>query len=111
MSLTIFFPHHLSTWLTQISSLAVEFTLETSTIPNAPLSQRPSTNGTAAANAGVRNPYILPFAMRGLLEEQYVKTELYSETSDLLRQFDDWKPTTKVLQDVKFRLEGIRSRL
>lgn len=49
--------------------------------------------------------------MRGLLEEEYVRRELYDETTELLKQFDDWKPTTKVLKDVKFRLEGIRSKL
>ena len=57
------------------------------------------------------NPYILPFAMRGLLEEEYVKRELYDETMELLKQFDEWKPSSKVLKDVKFRLEGIRSKL
>jgi hypothetical protein len=49
--------------------------------------------------------------MRGLLEEEYVKRELNEETMELLRQFDDWKPSSKVLKDVKFRLEGIRSKL
>ena len=49
--------------------------------------------------------------MRGLLEEEYVKRELYEETMELLKQFDDWKPSSKVLKDVKFRLEGIRSKL
>lgn len=49
--------------------------------------------------------------MRGLLEEQYVKTELHEETQDLLQEFDSWNPSTKVLKDVKFRLEGIRSKL
>ena len=58
-----------------------------------------------------QNPYILPFAMRGLLEENYVRTELYGEISELIRQFDDWKPSSKVLKDVKFRLEGVRSKL
>ena len=57
------------------------------------------------------DPYILPFAMRGLLEEEFVRRELYDETMQLLRQFDEWKPTSKVLKDVKFRLEGIRSKL
>lgn len=68
---------------------------------------RTNREGTASAH----NPYILPFAMRGLLEEDYVRTELYKETTELLRQFDDWKPSSKVLKDVKFRLEGVRSRL
>ena len=57
------------------------------------------------------NPYHLPWIMRGLLEEDFVKSELNSETAELLRQFDDWKPTTKALKDVKYRLEAVRSKL
>ena len=49
--------------------------------------------------------------MRGLLEEEYVKTAMYEEISGLIRRFDEWKPTTKALKDVKFRLEGVRSKL
>jgi hypothetical protein len=87
-----------------VYALAVEFALETTSINNAALTQRPGTTTSS-------NPYILPFAMRGILEEDYVKTELHNEAVDLLKQFDDWKPTTKGLKDVKFRLEGIRSKL
>ncbi|KAJ4391779.1 hypothetical protein N0V93_005399 [Gnomoniopsis smithogilvyi] len=57
------------------------------------------------------NPYYLPWIMRGLLEEDLVKTELSAEADELLRKFDEWKPTTKALKDVKFRLEAVRSRL
>lgn len=57
------------------------------------------------------NPYLLPWIMRGLLEEDFVKTELSAETEELLKQFDDWKPVTKALKDVKYRLEAVRSRL
>lgn len=49
--------------------------------------------------------------MRGLLEEPFVRSKLGAETQELLQQFEDWKPTSKVLKDVKFRLEGIRSEL
>ena len=49
--------------------------------------------------------------MRGLLEENFVKTELNAETAELVKQFDDWKPVTKALKDVKYRLEAVRSRL
>lgn len=49
--------------------------------------------------------------MRGLLEEDFVKTELSEETDQLLKQFDDWKPATKALKDVKYRLEVVRSKL
>ncbi|RDW62974.1 uncharacterized protein DSM5745_10085 [Aspergillus mulundensis] len=85
--------------------LAIEFALETSPVSNAPLHIK------REFPPPVSNPYILPFAMRGLLEEEYVRNELYNETMELLKQFDDWKPTSKVLKDVKFRLEGIRSKL
>ncbi|KEF53478.1 uncharacterized protein A1O9_10453 [Exophiala aquamarina CBS 119918] len=87
-----------------VYDLAIAFALETNTLKEVPVSKRPT-----ASNAA--NPYILPFAMRGILEEDYVKTELQAEARDLLAQFDDWKPTTKALKDVKFRLEGIRSKL
>ncbi|KAJ5945805.1 hypothetical protein N7454_002644 [Penicillium verhagenii] len=85
--------------------MAIQFALETSTTPDATLKIRRSNPSTAS------NPYILPFAMRGLLEEEHVRRELQEETMELLRQFDDWKPSSKVLKDVKFRLEGIRSKL
>lgn len=49
--------------------------------------------------------------MRGLLEEDYVRRELRDESISLLKLFDEWQPTTKVLKDVKFRLEGVRSKL
>lgn len=57
------------------------------------------------------NPYILPWAMRGLLEEPFVRERLGTEGKELLRMFEDWKPTTKQLKDVKFRLEAVRSKL
>ena len=85
--------------------LAIQFALETSSVPDTPLSVKRSSPAVAS------NPYILPFAMRGLLEEEIVRRELHDETMELLRQFDDWKPSSKVLKDVKFRLEGIRSKL
>ncbi|KAF4472717.1 hypothetical protein FALBO_370, partial [Fusarium albosuccineum] len=52
------------------------------------------------------NPYVLPWIMRGLLEEDFVRTELSNEADVLLKQFDDWKPTNKALKDVKYRLEA-----
>lgn len=87
-----------------VYDLAIEFALETTSIINTALTQRSIPTSSS-------NPYILPFAMRGILEEDYVKTELHNEALDLLKQFDDWKPTTKGLKDVKYRLEAIRSKL
>ncbi|KAG9236584.1 hypothetical protein BJ875DRAFT_371759, partial [Amylocarpus encephaloides] len=84
---------------------AIEYALETTSAGDVPLDLKkyeiPNTI----------NPYVLPWIMRGLLEEEFVKTELSSETLELLKQFDDWKPATKVLKDVKYRLEAVRSKL
>jgi hypothetical protein len=57
------------------------------------------------------NPYFLPWAMRGILEEDVVRKELGGECEMLLRLFEEWKPQSKGLKDVKFRLEAIRSKL
>ncbi|PGH19463.1 hypothetical protein AJ80_03964 [Polytolypa hystricis UAMH7299] len=85
--------------------LAVEYTLESSPVPN------PTLEIHKYHRSQTPNPYILPFAMRGVLEEDYVRRQLSHETAKLLDLFDEWKPSSKVLKDVKFRLEGIRSKL
>ncbi|KAL8859990.1 MAG: hypothetical protein Q9178_003539 [Gyalolechia marmorata] len=85
--------------------LGVQNALEITTVSKIPLKKiREDTSSS-------QNPYILPFSLRGVLEENHVKTELQKETMELLQQFDDWKPSTKILKDVKFRLEGVRSKL
>ncbi|KAG8632006.1 hypothetical protein KVT40_001146 [Elsinoe batatas] len=62
-------------------------------------------SGTAA------NPYFLPWAMRGILEEGEVRTNMQGEVKELIRLFDEWKPTSKALKDVRFRLEAVKSKL
>ena len=101
-----------SKWYIQINksftdevSLAIEFALETTPVGDVPLDVKEYQVPTNA------NPYVLPWIMRGLLEEDFVKTELDTEVTELLKQFDEWKPTTKVLKDVKYRLEAVRSKL
>jgi hypothetical protein len=64
-----------------------------------------------SATSANPNPFFLPWAMRGLLEEEFVKKELGKEVEELLGMFEEWKPTGKMLKDVKFRLEGVRSKL
>ncbi|KAK8220083.1 hypothetical protein M8818_000499 [Zalaria obscura] len=60
---------------------------------------------------GNANPYFLPWALRGILEEEVVKREMGDEVRALVAQFEDWKPTSKVLKDVRWRLEGVKSKL
>jgi hypothetical protein len=57
------------------------------------------------------NPFFLPWAMRGILEEEKVRKELGDECRQLLALFEDWRPTSKGLKDVKFRLEALKSKL
>ena len=86
-------------------SLAISHALETTNVSGVPCRiQKPE----KLVNP---NPFLLPWIMRGLLEEEFVKTELYSETTELLKQFDDWSPSNKALKDVKYRLEAVRSKL
>jgi hypothetical protein len=91
--------------LTNIVSVAVEFTLETASVGDIPLQMDKYVVPTNS------NPFQLPWSMRGLLEEKVVKTDLEEEVKVLLRQFDDWKPSTKALKDVKYRLEAVKSKL
>lgn len=97
----------------QVYDLAVSHALETTSIPKKQECEIHHRNkGTLLGAQGqTTNPYVLPWIMRGLLEEDFVKTELSAETEELLRQFDDWKPTNKALKDVKYRLEAVRSKL
>ncbi|KAF2462133.1 hypothetical protein BDY21DRAFT_389544 [Lineolata rhizophorae] len=88
---------------------AVRFALETTGV------------GVDAARLGERrrgflgrfdaNPFFLPWAMRGVLEEEAVRRDHEPETRDLLRLFEEWRPASKGLRDVKFRLEAVRSKL
>ena len=34
-----------------------------------------------------------------------------AEVEALVREFEEWRPTSKVLKDVRWRLEGVRSML
>ncbi|KAI0416179.1 hypothetical protein F5X98DRAFT_344339 [Xylaria grammica] len=88
----------------QVYDLAVTHTLETTSVSGIPCEIQKYEGITNP------NPYVLPWIMRGLLEEEFVKRN-FEETAELLKQFDDWTPTTKALKDVKYRLEAIRSRL
>ncbi|KAI4744805.1 hypothetical protein E4T50_04792 [Aureobasidium sp. EXF-12298] len=64
------------------------------------------------ASGSNANPYFLPWALRGILEEDVVKGEdMKEEVRELVAEFEEWRPTSKVLKDVRFRLEGVRSKL
>ncbi|PHH72530.1 hypothetical protein CDD82_5928 [Ophiocordyceps australis] len=110
-----------------VYALAVTHTLESAPTPvpvpcsilrppPAPSSSLAANNTASSSTANpaappLHNPYVLPWIMRGVLEEQFVRSELKQEADELLRLFDEWKPVTKALRDVKYRLEAVRSKL
>ena len=59
------------------------------------------------------NPYYLPWAMRGILEDKKVLESRYlkSEVLKLRKQYDNWEPTSKAMKDVKFRLEPLKDAI
>ncbi|KAF2859971.1 hypothetical protein K470DRAFT_258315 [Piedraia hortae CBS 480.64] len=62
---------------------------------------------------GASNPFYLPWAVRGMLEEDIVKREpkMQEEVAQLVNEFEEWRPTSKALKDIRWRLEGVRSML
>jgi len=86
--------------------LALAHALETTSLnpsPDLVVREYESPPGTKEAN-----PFFLPWAMRGILEEEKVKTHLDHEARRLRESFEQWRPVSKVLKDVKFRLEALR---
>ncbi|KAL1296580.1 hypothetical protein AAFC00_000077 [Neodothiora populina] len=63
------------------------------------------------ASGSNANPYFLPWALRGILEEDVVKKDMGDEVREIVGEFEEWRPVSKVLKDVRFRLEGVRSKL
>jgi len=60
------------------------------------------------ASGSNSNPYFLPWALRGILEEDVVKRDTRDQVLELVKRFEEWRPVSKVLKDVRFRLEGVR---
>lgn len=56
------------------------------------------------------NPFHLPWCMRGLLYETGKRLS-EDEIHNLFQEFEEWEPETKQLKDVKYRLNGLKSKL
>ena len=98
-----------------------------SSIPSSPSLANSMRRGSLSASSGIAptianyeppatssnpaNPFVLPWAVRGMLEEPIVKRDMRAELEELVREFEAWRPTSKVLKDVRWRLEGVRSML
>ncbi|CAG8786800.1 17642_t:CDS:2, partial [Dentiscutata erythropus] len=59
------------------------------------------------------NPYFLPWSVRGILEDKNVTRNpfLVNEVTRLKKLYEDWDPPSKVLKELKFRLEPFRDSI
>lgn len=94
-----------------VYDLTLRFALETTSgYSSVPL--RVDEPAFTVPKASNHNPYLLPWAVRGLLEEAQARPELFGDQLALLyEEFDAWRPSTKSLKDVKYRLSAIQSKL
>ncbi|CCH40826.1 hypothetical protein BN7_360 [Wickerhamomyces ciferrii] len=92
----------------QVYDLALNFSLYTNDLKyQIPLHFKPYSIETLGMN-----PYHLPWCMRGLLFETKIHIPNGDEEIDeLFKEFENWKPETKQLKDMKYRLNGIKSKL
>ncbi|CAN6616306.1 hypothetical protein TRVA0_006S02674 [Trichomonascus vanleenenianus] len=62
--------------------------------------------------ANSNNPYVLPWSMRGLVAEAISRGEQFTDhLAELYKEYEEWKPDSKVLSDVKYRLGAIQAKL
>lgn len=90
----------------QVYELSLRFALETTDVTtNIPITYKPYEVDQLGSN-----PYHLPWCMRGLLYEAGL--HLGADKIDMLfKEFEDWEPETKQLKDMKYRLNGLRSKI
>lgn len=100
----------------EVFDLAVRYHFETTPLASAPTHlvypatpRSPETALVMSFNPTERrNPYLLTWALRGIVEDPGVLQLFGSELASLRESFETWRPTTKVLREVKLKLEGIR---
>ncbi|RDA87296.1 hypothetical protein CP532_1325 [Ophiocordyceps camponoti-leonardi (nom. inval.)] len=94
-----------------VYDVAVAHLVETDDVVPSPQPVRLEAYDAVVDVAGQNNPYLLPWIMRGVLDEAALRKETRDDEADLLGRFDGWRPGTKALRDVKYRLEAIRSKM
>lgn len=90
----------------QVYELGIKFALETSDLnTDVPLTYKPYKIYELKVN-----PYHLPWAMRSLLCE--TRKRLSDEQINVLyKNYEEWKPESKPLKDIKYRLSGFKYHL
>ncbi|GAA5951517.1 hypothetical protein JCM10213_002750 [Rhodosporidiobolus nylandii] len=95
-----------------VFDLAVRYHFETTTLTEAPThldtQAAPPPLSMSFNPRDRRNPYLATWALRGIIEDSQVRELFGNELVALQEAYETWKPQTKVLKDVKLKLEGIR---
>ena len=90
----------------QVYELGIQFALETTDLPvDVPVLYKAYEVDQLDAN-----PYHLPWCMRGLLYETGIHLGR-NQIDSLFAEFEEWEPETKQLKNVKYRLNGLKSKL
>ncbi|EGW31742.1 uncharacterized protein SPAPADRAFT_155325 [Spathaspora passalidarum NRRL Y-27907] len=104
----------------KVYDLGVKFILDTDDIIIPPIQEQPELMGLPEVNRVFvkqfniskigTNPFILPWCLRSLLFNIERNYQNGIEEIKLLDElFDLWKPDSKVLKELKFRLKGLKS--
>ncbi|GAA6014204.1 hypothetical protein JCM10207_006131 [Rhodosporidiobolus poonsookiae] len=96
----------------EVFLLAVRYHFETTALTEAPThldTQAPPPPLEMSFNPrDRRNPYLLTWSLRGIIEDPQVRELFEPELNALREAYDGWRPQTKVLKETKLKLEGIR---
>ncbi|GAA5876403.1 hypothetical protein JCM16303_003519 [Sporobolomyces ruberrimus] len=96
----------------EVFTLAVRHQFETTSLTEAPTHLDVNAHAPPLSMSfqprDRRNPYLLTWALRGIIEDPHVRQLFPNELKALGEAYETWRPQTKVLKDCKLKLEGIR---
>ncbi|SCV67760.1 BQ2448_5371 [Microbotryum intermedium] len=98
------------------SRLAIRYHFETTALHEPPTSLEPPTTQHLDSIPPLsmsfnprdrRNPYLLTWALRGIIEDPKVRDLFANELQALRDAFESWRPVSKALKEVRLKLEPI----
>ncbi|SGY16760.1 BQ5605_C012g06979 [Microbotryum silenes-dioicae] len=101
----------------EVFALAIRYHFETTTLHEPPTCLEPPTTQHLDSIPPLsmsfnprdrRNPYLLTWALRGIIEDPKVRDLFGNELQALRDAFESWRPVSKALKEVRLKLEPIR---
>ncbi|KAI3629127.1 hypothetical protein CBS9595_000199 [Malassezia furfur] len=90
-----------------VYGLATRYLFETNSPRRSGATRIPLTTTPFAAQRW--NPYELPWALRGLLDDDTIRYFFREDMAEVVRDYNAWHPTTKPLRDLQWRLSPVRA--